>query len=122
MAQASVTTASSTLPGPYSRAAVAALQRHGVGELSEALLIGGVASLGLMILLGHFVVFVNQSSLSAIYSARLTRAYVGASNPMRWDQQRNVKGRLSPTEPIAGDEVTWERYAPHVHGGPLQDD
>jgi hypothetical protein len=81
--------------------------------------IGVVISLVAMGLLGQFVVFVNQSSLGPIYNARLTRAYVGASNPNRWNPDATLEGRESPTEPIPGDQLPWDEYKPHERGGPI---
>ena len=43
------------------------------------------AALGVMVLaFGNSPVFINQSSHMPLYSARLSRAYLGASNPLRW--------------------------------------
>lgn len=59
--------------------------------------------------------FVNQSSLSHVYAARLARAYLGASNPLR---QRPIGANI--TEVIDGDDVpTIRNYQPHKAGGPL---
>ena len=81
--------------------------------------LGAVASFLVMAVLGRFVVFVNQSSLGPIYNARLTRAYVGASNPNRWAPESPFKGKESPTEPIPGDQIPWDAYHPQAAGGPL---
>jgi hypothetical protein len=81
--------------------------------------LGIVGSVVAMLLLGRFIVFVNQSSLGPIYNARLTRAYVGASNPNRWSSDATLKGRESPTEPIPGDQLDWDQYKPHAQGGPI---
>jgi len=60
-------------------------------------------------------VFVNRSSLSQVYAARLARAYLGASNPLRHRPQgANV------TEVVAGDDVASIReYEPFQTGGPF---
>jgi hypothetical protein len=61
------------------------------------------------------ITFVNRSSLSQIYSARLGRAYLGASNPLR---QRPDGANI--TEVIAGDDLPSIReYKPHEVGGPF---
>src|SRR6266508_316412 len=61
------------------------------------------------------VVFVNRSSLSQTYAARLARAYLGASNPIRF----RPEGR-DVTEVMAGDDVpSIQDYRPHLAGGPL---
>jgi hypothetical protein len=65
-------------------------------------------------LFGSFMTFVNQSSHASLYSARLTRAYLGASNPER------LEGNSAAlTQVIAGDDRPMSEYAPHAHGGPL---
>ena len=73
------------------------------------------ATLVLTLLFGHTLKFVNQSSHQALYSARLTRAFLGASNPRRTGgvQTSDV------TEPLAGDDIGWGLYRPHLKGGPL---
>ncbi len=59
--------------------------------------------------------FVNRSSLSQVYAARLARAYLGASNPLR----RRPEG-ISITDVIAGDDVASIRdYRPFEASGPL---
>jgi hypothetical protein len=59
--------------------------------------------------------FVNRSSLASTYAARLSRAYLGASNPLRHRPEgANI------TEVIADDDVPEIRdYRPHAAGGPL---
>ncbi len=58
--------------------------------------------------------FVNLSSLQQVYAARLRRAYIGASNPLRQQSANH-----SMTALIPGDDLSLEDYQPHVHGGPL---
>jgi hypothetical protein len=58
--------------------------------------------------------FVNLSSMQQVYAARLSRAYLGATNP-----QRRRSANHSMTELIAGDELPLDDYTPHEHGGPL---
>lgn len=94
---------------------------------SHALFQGGVtfwagvsvtaATLGLTILFAFpsALSFVNRSSLSQAYSARLARAYLGASNPVR-----HRPDGINVTEVIAGDDVASIRdYRPHEASGPL---
>jgi hypothetical protein len=57
--------------------------------------------------------FLNLSSHHALYGARLTRAYLGASNANRH------RGASPITELVEGDEVPLAQYAPHENGGPL---
>ena len=71
------------------------------------------AALIASILMGHTREFLNLSSHSTLYTARLTRAYLGASNPAR---QRDSKPLI---DPIPGDEIAMHQYRPHEHGGPL---
>jgi len=56
--------------------------------------------------------FLNLSSQATLYETRLTRAYLGASNPARRENQR-----LSDT--IPGDAVSFSAYAPDAVGGPV---
>ena len=59
--------------------------------------------------------FVNRSSLAQAYGARLARAYLGASNPLR----HRADG-ANVTEVMASDDVASIRdYRPHESGGPL---
>ncbi|HKQ50387.1 MAG TPA: hypothetical protein VJZ71_20100 [Phycisphaerae bacterium] len=58
--------------------------------------------------------FVNLSSHQQLYSARLKRAYLGASNVTRRED-----AQYSITDPIAGDELPLNKYQPHQVGGPL---
>jgi hypothetical protein len=68
----------------------------------------------LAVIVGHTLSFLNRSSLQTLYSARLTRAYLGASNPERWEGEGT-----SVTDPKPGDAVAWEDYHPERFGGPL---
>jgi hypothetical protein len=63
--------------------------------------------------LGRSVPFVNLSSLTQFYSARLSRTYIGASNELR--QRRGA----TTTEEIPGDDLEMSEYTPQQHGGPL---
>lgn len=58
--------------------------------------------------------FVNLSSMQQIYAARLSRAYLGATNP-----QRRRHANHSMTDLIPGDDLPLDAYAPHRQGGPL---
>jgi hypothetical protein len=74
------------------------------------------ATLGLIViawLFGRSLPFVNLSSLTQFYSARLSRTYVGASNPNRHD------GVVNMTEEVKGDDFDLPEYTPHAGGGPL---
>ncbi len=58
--------------------------------------------------------FVNLSSMQQIYAARLCRAYLGATNP-----ERRRHANYSMTDLIPGDDLLFDHYVPHRHGGPL---
>jgi hypothetical protein len=58
--------------------------------------------------------FVNLSSMQQMYAARLARAYLGATNPLRRREANHDMTDLLP-----GDEIALDDYAPHRHGGPL---
>ena len=59
--------------------------------------------------------FVNRSSLSQTYSARLARAYLGASNPAR----HRPEG-INVTEVIPGDDIaSIKDYRPYEATGPF---
>ncbi|MGO9453253.1 MAG: hypothetical protein ACLQDV_19745 [Candidatus Binataceae bacterium] len=49
-------------------------------------------------------VFVNRTSLHALYGARLIRAYLGASNKSRYGSSAGV------SDPVDGDDITQEEY------------
>lgn len=64
---------------------------------------------------GRFMPFLNQSSLSEFYASRLTRAYLGATNATR----AKTPDRRRADEPVVGDDVPIDAYAPEHHGGPI---
>ncbi|HKE94957.1 MAG TPA: hypothetical protein VKB34_11665, partial [Povalibacter sp.] len=57
----------------------------------------------------RFSGFLNLSTLQMLYGARLTRAYLGASNGKRFETTERGLNR-SVAEPIAGDQVEREHY------------
>jgi len=69
----------------------------------------------LSILLGQTWPFVNRSSHHPVYSARLTRAYLGASNEKRFKEGRSI------TEVLPGDDYDLDRYwrAPAENAAPI---
>jgi choline dehydrogenase-like flavoprotein len=71
--------------------------------------------ISLILTLPRALAFVNRSSLAQTYGARLARAYLGASNPLRHRPEgANI------TEVMAGDDVhNIREYRPHEAGGPL---
>lgn len=66
----------------------------------------------------RFIGFLNLSSFQALYSARLTRAYLGASNGFRFkwsDSAKEREEKLSVSEALPGDDLTLEDYfGPHT--------
>ncbi len=94
------------------------------------LLICLVIGIVLTLLTAQTMSFLNLSSLQAFYSARLRRAYLGASNPTRTESI--APGNHSPStllagpirelsirRDVAGDDRAWADYEPHRYGGPL---
>jgi hypothetical protein len=83
------------------------------GDLDDAsraagLLVIALATLLLGWITGLFPGFINLSSLQWLYSSRLTRAYLGASNGARFEA-KNEK-MLSAAEPHPGDELSHHEY------------
>jgi hypothetical protein len=74
----------------------------------------GLICLLLAITYGQTFTFLNLSSLQQVYGARLVRSYLGASNPNRWE---GAGQRLSDV--VHCDDLRFEEYRPHEHGGPL---
>lgn len=69
----------------------------------------------ILALLSSALTFVNRSSLAQTYAARLARAFLGASNPLR---RRPRAANI--TEVMPGDDIPSIReYRPHEAGGPL---
>jgi hypothetical protein len=89
-----------------------------------ALWVGG--TLLLTLAFGRYFDFLNYSSQQMLYSSRLIRAYLGASNPSRW-----AKGTYYPvTEPLPDDDIEVHKYwtvpapgveadTPYDRGAPL---
>jgi hypothetical protein len=65
------------------------------------------------LLLARTIGFLNLSSYHTLYSARIIRAYQGASDRKRWADTANV------TNAESDDDIAWEKYEPHASGGPL---
>lgn len=64
---------------------------------------------------GYFLGFINLSSLQLMYSARLTRAYLGASNQKRFDPKAP---KMDVTEADQSDDFQREVYYRNNHLGP----
>lgn len=65
---------------------------------------------------GYFVGFINLSSLQTMYAARLTRAYLGASNKARFGNDRKS---IDVTESDSGDDFSTADYYGLQHLGPV---
>lgn len=63
---------------------------------------------------GQTFAFLNQSSHQPLYAARLTRAYLGASNPARWPSSG---AQIPVTDVIAGDDIAVHEYWPPPSAG-----
>lgn len=86
-------------------------QCSAIHELGSWILLG-IATV-LVVVGGLFIGFLNLSSLQAFYSARLTRAYLGASNGFRfaWSKDEETrKHKLSVSDPLPGDDLSLEDY------------
>lgn len=72
-----------------------------------------IGVLSLLFITGSFLGFINLSSFQALYSARLTRAYLGASNGFRFDSSGSPAERedkLSVSDALPGDDLPLETY------------
>lgn len=82
--------------------------------IARILAAGGasVFALGLAWLSGQFPGFLNLSTFQSLYSARLTRAYLGASNGERFAQpaDRTSPALRSVAEPHPSDQLSHEAY------------
>jgi hypothetical protein len=61
---------------------------------------------------GRWIGFLNRSALGSLYTSRLIRSYLGATNP-------NRREKPDVTETIDGDDIDYSDYLPHENGGPL---
>ena len=64
--------------------------------------------------IGRNTTLLNRTTSQPLYSARLIRSYLGASNP-----ERCKKENMLILEPIDGDDIEWGKYRPQDAGGPL---
>jgi hypothetical protein len=80
-------------------------------------ILGGLA-LGLTVVAGKFVGFLNTSSLHSFYASRLTRAYLGASNGRRFTATSGAK-EMSVAEPLADDDIALDTFYGTQTAGPL---
>jgi hypothetical protein len=94
---------------------------EGVERLGLCVYFASIGGVGLLAWgFGRSLTFVNESSQQPLYRARLTRAYLGASNPARWSAGASTTPVI---DPLPGDDLEMEEYwrAPdlHVKGAPL---
>ncbi|EQM66523.1 hypothetical protein QYE80_13830 [Pseudomonas tohonis] len=69
---------------------------------------------------GQFIGFINLSTLQAFYAARLTRAYLGASNGQRFDvPSRQSRKRMSVAQTLSRDDIALDAYYRTRTAGPL---
>ncbi len=88
------------------RPAAATAAELGAVRYPPAAFVGFLASLGLAFLFGKTFSFINNSSHNQLYSSRLCRAYLGASNEARWKRGRGV------TEVLRDDDCDVATYWP----------
>jgi len=75
-------------------------------------------SLAFSLVIGRAFHFLNLSSLNATYTARLTRTFLGASNPNRiFAVDSDVSDDVNLPHPE--DDVPHDEYHPEANGGPL---
>jgi hypothetical protein len=88
--------------------------RDGVPLAASELWPRAAGALVVAFVFGNIFAFVNRSSLATLYASRLSRAYLGASNP-----ERQQGGNRLLTETLGEDDIPLAAYAPHEAGGPL---
>ncbi|MCC7060673.1 MAG: patatin-like phospholipase family protein, partial [Burkholderiaceae bacterium] len=80
------------------------------------------------LLTARTIPFLNLSTLAQFYAARLTRAYLGASNVRRTGYRSDAPAAPPPTansihhdvtRAEIADDIPWDEYHPERHGGPL---
>ncbi|WP_044463259.1 membrane protein [Pseudomonas sp. MRSN 12121] len=89
------------------------------GHLPRLVLLVLVAA-GLTWVSSRFVGFLNTSSLQSFYSARLVRAYMGASNGKRFNGTTEQRRKhMSVAEPLRDDDISVKDYYDAANAGPL---
>jgi predicted acylesterase/phospholipase RssA len=95
-------------------AAVHWLFNHHSGWGCTALLMGAVLSS----IFGRAFDFLNYSALQDAYGARISRTFLGASNPARIFADASEEGRdVQLVHP--DDDIAFDQYHPEANGGPL---
>jgi choline dehydrogenase-like flavoprotein len=91
-------------------------QTFQVGNSAGLLLV--VTFLVFSLIMGRAFGFLNLSSLQATYAARLTRTFLGASNPERiYGAGSSLSTEVDLSHP--GDDLPFYEYHPEQKGGPL---
>jgi hypothetical protein len=79
-----------------------------------ALALGGILS----VIFGRAFDFLNYSALQDAYGARISRTFLGASNPARIFADPSEEGRdVQLVHP--DDDIAFDQYHPEANGGPL---
>lgn len=113
-AGASVGTAASSASAAASTSAVASSAPLFVAgaapSAAAAWIVAGVSVL-ISFVIGRFPSFINLSSLQSFYSARITRAYLGASNKDRFRAHaKGDRAKASAAEPLPSDQVSLDDF------------
>ncbi len=77
-----------------------------------------IAALVASLAIGRAVAYLNLSSLQQAYGQKLVRTFLGASNAARVHPP-GVDVPVPVHVPDACDDLEFDRYKPHAHGGPL---
>lgn len=67
-------------------------------------------AIGMAVAIGRFPGFLNLSTFQAYYSARITRAYMGATNGVRFDPAEADRRLRSVAHPVPGDVMSLPEY------------
>jgi hypothetical protein len=100
-------------PGQYLRGPRAASSTEATEPSTDSLKLALWLCLAATVTSAWTIPFLNLSSHQSLYGARLTRAYLGASNPVRGAE------RTSLTDLVPGDQIEMAGYEPQRRGGPL---
>lgn len=91
---------------------------HSVFDRSTYGWLAALAAAAFSLLAARGFAFVNLSSLHATYAARLTRTFLGASNPLRiFRNAQGVSADIKLSHP--DDDMPLSDYHPEKQGGPL---
>ena len=77
-----------------------------VGVIPEWTTLFALVAVFLFVTTGRFLNFLNASTLQLLYAARITRAYLGASNPQRFADP----AKQDVTNPLPGDAIPLAVY------------